>query len=644
MKRVFCCLLAFSVVVSSLIATASANDSVNDEDIYQDAINMDQSKDSDADGVMDAVEIIYGLDAYSSDTDSDGVDDYTELYITHTDFDKIDGDLDSDGDSLTNAEEGLLNTNAGDDDTDGDRLDDGDELLVYGTNPLAADTDGDGLYDDVELFLGLCPTNAYTDGVTNDAESDAAARYLSNETSSGANLSASKNSGYSSRAVDFPPSMEDLDPGGGMTINATLNVIMDESVHPSNVSYKLDFSEFFGSNTAYSRDLAIVSALLSANAYSTNRIHVEGAGFNSSYDESMSDWMRYHIMQDYHRYDLNSSYNDQHVSEVYIARKEVTKNGYTKNIICVSIRGTNGTLDEWQSNFDIGDTTESPRHTQWTNTNNHKGFDITANRINTILSNYLSTYCAGKNNVLWIMGHSRGGALANVLAAKRIDAGNTVFAYTFASPNTTTLSTANSASKYQCIFNIINEDDYVTKLPMTGWNFRRYGVDKAGSVNENYKAEWNDLTFYSGTYNCDTIGMNRVLNALTAIASNRNACYLEVAGASGYIYASFLTATARNNARNTIINSYTSNMAGTYRVANTDSSLSYYYYIYQKPIFFMQTLAAIMSGHMTAGEFLALDLAPYLLSARLEIGTAYLGGMQHPHYVESYYLLATKLS
>jgi len=44
------------------------------------------------------------------------------------------------------------------------------------------------------------------------------------------------------------------------------------------------------------------------------------------------------------------------------------------------------------------------------------------------------------------------------------------------------------------------------------------------------------------------------------------------------------------------------------------------------------------------GDFVTIQVAPYLSSAKLAIGSAGLSGMAHPHVVVSYYLLATKLT
>ena len=63
------------------------------------------------------------------------------------------GDADDDDtDGLTNGEERKLGTNPEAADTDGDGLKDGDEVKRFKTNPLKVDTDGDGLADGDEVM------------------------------------------------------------------------------------------------------------------------------------------------------------------------------------------------------------------------------------------------------------------------------------------------------------------------------------------------------------------------------------------------------------------------------------------------------------------------------------------------------------
>lgn len=71
------------------------------------------------------------------------------------DEDETDADLDADG--LTDAYETGGRLDGGDPDTDDDGLADGDEVLVYGTDPLIADTDGDAFDDLTEVKGGYDP-------------------------------------------------------------------------------------------------------------------------------------------------------------------------------------------------------------------------------------------------------------------------------------------------------------------------------------------------------------------------------------------------------------------------------------------------------------------------------------------------------
>ena len=76
----------------------------------------------------------------------------------------------------------------------------------------------------------------------------------------------------------------------------------------------------------------------------------------------------------------------------------------------------------------------------------------------------------------WITGQSRGGAVANVLAAhlpeKLGDKNAGIFAYTFEAPATVDAETAGSGD-YKYIHNYLCSDDFVTMIP--GWGMTRYG-------------------------------------------------------------------------------------------------------------------------------------------------------------------------
>jgi hypothetical protein len=120
---------------------------------YTDPLNQD----TDGDGAMDGVEIIYGSNPLVRDTDQDGINDGTEIDMG---LDPTNNDTDMDGvDDGTELDLGLDPLS---NDTDKDGLLDGMELS-YGTDPLSPDTDSDGLSDLFEVVNGLNPLSNDTD-------------------------------------------------------------------------------------------------------------------------------------------------------------------------------------------------------------------------------------------------------------------------------------------------------------------------------------------------------------------------------------------------------------------------------------------------------------------------------------------------
>ena len=250
------------------------------------------------------------------------------------------------------------------------------------------------------------------------------------------------------------------------------------------------------------------------------------------------------------------------------------------------------------------------------------------------------------NTVLWITGHSRGGALANLVASKRIDAGYSVFAYTFASPGTTTYANA-TADRYKSIFNIINEDDLVPQLPMSVWGFTRYGVPKTESIEKYYARRWDALVSGNLTYTSNNTNTKNLVATMANIASTRDACYVYRYTQDGYVYASLSGYTACVSAYNSITALYPANTQpywnGTF-AEDTANPTYYYYQIYQQPAFLMQYMAYAMSEKFASGiSFYVAPVAPYLSNAKTAIISSR-ETINHPHWPESYYLLATELS
>ena len=185
---------------------------------------------------------------------------------------------------------------------------------------------------------------------------------------------------------------------------------------------------------------------------------------------------------------------------------------------------------------------ESGEYSEWVVKENHMGFDITATRVIDYIDYYINNdaILGSENIALWITGHSRGGAISNIVGTRVIDelkekSGgylngsrikdyNNIYVYTFAAPNTTTKD-ANLTKSYHYIFNIVNEDDLVTRLPLSEeWGFVRYGIDKKKSVEEGLKGLWEQTSSIS--YSSDSKKLNDLLNGFLSLDSSRDMCYI----------------------------------------------------------------------------------------------------------------------
>lgn len=120
-------------------------------------LNCDGSiggEDADGDGVV-ACEDCDDADAQAFPGNVERADDGVD-----GDCDGLEGGEDRDGDGLNEVEEAQAGTDPLAADSDADGLSDGDERDEHGTDPLAADSDGDGASDGEEVLGNTDPTDA----------------------------------------------------------------------------------------------------------------------------------------------------------------------------------------------------------------------------------------------------------------------------------------------------------------------------------------------------------------------------------------------------------------------------------------------------------------------------------------------------
>ena len=289
------------------------------------------------------------------------------------------------------------------------------------------------------------------------------------------------------------------------------------------VSYSLRFSDFFDSNNKFRPELSTTSSIFAADIYK----NISFGDSNSYNNDEMVKFLEHNGFSDAEYYQLNE-FSDQHITDIAVGHRYVEYHGENKEIIAVVIRGTNGTVEEWSSNFDIGCysifKTNYPieKNSDWINSENHMGFDITATRVINKIDEYISSHLFKTNNIsLWITGHSRGAGIANIVGAREKGKYD-CFVYTFAAPRTTTIDTE-TAKSYDYIFNIINEDDIINQLPLKAWGFIHYGKAISVSLNNKYANKWNKLTGES--YSSNSQKRLSLLSSFEKLAKNREECY-----------------------------------------------------------------------------------------------------------------------
>ena len=150
----------------------------------------------------------------------------------------------------------------------------------------------------------------------------------------------------------------------------------------------------------------------------------------------------------------------------HFASKRVTVGSSTANFAVAIIRGTSNRA-EWESNMDMsgGSATASE----------HRGFRLATDGVYEAFISWMKDQGINSASTkILVTGHSRGAAVANMLAKRLMASGfvsNNIFAYAFATPNVST-----SVSALPNIHNVVNPEDFVPKAPLEKWGFGKHGV------------------------------------------------------------------------------------------------------------------------------------------------------------------------
>lgn len=178
----------------------------------------------------------------------------------------------------------------------------------------------------------------------------------------------------------------------------------------------------------------------------------------------------------------------------FVTNKKITVNGEEHTLVFIGLIGSY--MEQWYSNFDPG------------TGSTHMGFNGAKNYVSEIVGEYIKNLNLDKSKTkVLITGHSRGAATSNLLAKEFISGSlsrytnpSNVYTYAFATPNSTSLPERNDEI-YKRIFNIVNPEDFVTKVLPTAWRFGNYGTtytlpSRTNTKPSEYKVHLNKMQTY----------------------------------------------------------------------------------------------------------------------------------------------------
>ena len=240
----------------------------------------------------------------------------------------------------------------------------------------------------------------------------------------------------------------------------------------------------------YSQKLAETSALYAMLAYDEHRVTGEGQYFVAENGRRNEPFLLEAQLQKdgFENIKPSSTYRDaiEHNCSYTFASRQIYYKWEKKNQIVIDVRGTDGV--EWEGNMKLTGEKYSEAYK-----NTHYSFNIAKNLVLQDLESYIDTLQSKgiqtNDSVIWVTGHSRGGVIANLLAAELTDMSNTkknigdVFGYTFATVNATTLY---NEKPYGNIFNHCFLDDFVPNVPLASWGYGNYGKTLVASADGLY--------------------------------------------------------------------------------------------------------------------------------------------------------------
>ena len=280
---------------------------------------------------------------------------------------------------------------------------------------------------------------------------------------------------------DFDGLYDSIDPTPDSNITGYKNSDGSES---KEILVKVDYRKFIAEGTPhYDRDIGVMMAIIANNSYVSDR--PKWSAVTSKYENEESKinhaLVQFGFNEIEHVVTSASDKDPFDMCGLYLGNHILENEGKKYQIFVASMEGY-PQESAWISNLDLGADTQAyydidGDHPEWTNKKHHKGFDVTANRAFNELKKYMDKKANEEvvDKVVLVTGHSRGGALTNLVGKQLFDNGIKSLAYAFNNPLTTSESDEAVLKKYTNIFNIHSTNDYIGRYPFTNMHFTSYG-------------------------------------------------------------------------------------------------------------------------------------------------------------------------
>ena len=258
-----------------------------------------------------------------------------------------------------------------------------------------------------------------------------------------------------------------------VTFNIRMDSIKSNQMDVSDVEHTFKYSDsyFYSDNTKYNDELALLSLGLEMSSITavtaldrndqTLDSTIRAANLITAFDAmGFSDYKLY-------KYDVPLT-DDSDTAACGFATKTINNGTSNDTLVAVAIRGE-GYGAEWASDFRIGDTGDAT------------GFANAANYVLNNLEDYLQDVEVTGNLKLWVVGYSRGAAVADLMvhyinedtaAVSDTLQSSNIYAYAFATPNAAVNASNNADNN---IINIVSQNDFIPEFPFSEWGFSRYG-------------------------------------------------------------------------------------------------------------------------------------------------------------------------